>query len=266
MTQDRPFVSTVFASVLTLKRRVSLRSRLVAGWKAAVRRRFGALAINNAIEDRQWGGWCGGTIESPYKHMGATATQSTDYAPLAAIFESGRVPIGDDDVLVDLGCGKGRVINYWLRLGRGRRLVGIELDERIASLARKRLQRYPRVEIITGSAVDQLPDDGTLFYMFNPFEAAVVAKLKRRLDALGAMREPGAPSIRVVYYYCRHLEAFEDDPEWTITELPTGDHHRAVLLSFLPATYRQRHGAADCGSLEQANPNFASITDRSRQR
>lgn len=232
------------ASVLTAwaiawKRRLAVRTRLVKGWKWAVRRRFGTRAAYNAIQDCRWGGSCGGTIASPYQHLGATATQSTDYAPLAAIFDPRLVPISGDDVLVDIGCGKGRVLNYWLRTERGRRLVGIELDEGVAALARQRLESHRNVEIITGCAVDNLPPDGTLFYMFNPFEAAVVAKLKQRLDELASRRGPAAPAIRLVYYYCRHLDAFEGDAAWTIRELSIGDHHRAVLLERAGAACRE---------------------------
>ena len=242
MTMPLPLrIASAAGALVALKRRLAMRTRLRQAWRVALRRRFGWRALSNLWQDRRFGGYCGGTIASAYEHLGATAVQSTDYAPLVAIFESGRVPIGDDDVLVDLGCGKGRVLNYWLRLGRGRRLVGIELDERIAAQTRARLKPHAQVQIVTGGAIEQLPADGTLFYMFNPFEAPVVAQLKQALDALAASRKQAAPAIRVVYYYCRHADVFENDPAWRVAELPTGDHHRAVLIERVGATDPAAH-------------------------
>src|SRR5262245_7544268 len=118
--------------------------------------------------DWKFGGWCGGTKASPHAHQGAYFTLSTDYPQLKIVFRSDRVPITADDVLVDVGCGKGRVINYWLMSGHRNRMVGIEIDDDIARLPRRRLRRYPNVSILTGDAVALLPADGTKFYLWNP--------------------------------------------------------------------------------------------------
>ena len=32
----------------------------------------------------------------------------------------------------------------------------------------------------------------------------------------------GKRSVRVIYYYCRHLDVFENDPDWSIEELTSG--------------------------------------------
>jgi hypothetical protein len=63
------------------------------------------------------------------------------------------------------------VLNWWLGRGLDNRIVGLELDKGLARVAAERLRRHPNVVIRTGNAIDNLPADGTLFWLFNPFTA-----------------------------------------------------------------------------------------------
>ncbi|MEJ7639236.1 MAG: class I SAM-dependent methyltransferase, partial [Singulisphaera sp.] len=71
---------------------------------------------------------------------------------------------------MDIGCGKGRVLNFWLERFPNNRIIGVELDDRVADRTRRRLERWRNVKIITGDAVAALPAEGTIFWMFNPFK------------------------------------------------------------------------------------------------
>jgi hypothetical protein len=51
--------------------------------------------------------------------------QNSDYAALEQIFRNRIRPV---DVLVDVGCSTGRVINLWLEQGPSNRIVGLEAD------------------------------------------------------------------------------------------------------------------------------------------
>ena len=62
-------------------------------------------------------------------------TSSAHYGYLGKLFSNENVPIRPDDVLVDVGSGKGRVLNFWLQKGLRNRIVGIEIDERWAAIA-----------------------------------------------------------------------------------------------------------------------------------
>lgn len=66
-----------------------------------------------------------------FKRLGANGVYHTDYSVINTIFS--LVPIGEQDVLVDVGCGKGRVINYWLSQGYTNKMVGLELDPQVAA-------------------------------------------------------------------------------------------------------------------------------------
>ena len=134
---------------------------------------------------------------------------------------AGEIETGD--VLVDIGCGYGRVINWWLDHYPDHQMIGIELDEGVAGDAQTRLGKYPNVEIIQGDAIANLPENGTVFYMYNPFGAEIVADLKARFDRLFA----GKKSVKIIYYNCKHLEEFTADPHWTVEEKPLNSHPAA---------------------------------------
>jgi SAM-dependent methyltransferase len=188
----------------------------------------------DAYWDWKFGGWCGGTKDSPYAHLGANGTQSTEYLQLRILFHGARLPITADDVLVDIGCGKGRVINYWLMTGHRNRMVGIEIDDAIARQARQRLRKYPNVTILTGDAIDLFPADGTKFYLWNTFQANMMQRFKARLMEVCGHRG----NVTLIYYFCEAIRVFEGDPNWDIERLV-----RDIGLAFPSAVIRMRNPA-----------------------
>jgi SAM-dependent methyltransferase len=136
---------------------------------------------------------------------------NTDYDALGGIF---RGAIRSTDVLVDVGCGKGRVINWWLSRGYTNEIIGIEIDEEIAERTRRRLRRYRQVSIVCGDAIETLPVEGTLFYLFNPFREPIVEMFRDRLAEL-QLNDPGRQR-RVLYYFPAHLCVFEHDARWEV--------------------------------------------------
>jgi SAM-dependent methyltransferase len=209
------------ASLVSLKRRLMVRTRVRQILHHAprflrmkfIKTRFGIESIRNYVIDRRFGGSCGGKFPSRFEETGAWGTTSVDYYQLPKIFnERNGIRITDADVLVDVGCGRGRVINWWLSLGLKNRIVGIELDERFASEAAQRLRAYSNVEIICGSALDHIPADATILFLFNPFKAHVVAAFKDRL-----MERLGPNSgITIIYNMCLYVDVFRDDPRWDV--------------------------------------------------
>jgi hypothetical protein len=122
-----------------------------------------------------------------------------------------RVPISPDDVLVDVGCGEGRVINFWLSQGWKNPMIGIEAVEAVADEARKRYRKYPNVSIVTGDALANLPCNGTLFYLYNPFGEEVVAQFEKTIRCLNA---------RIVYHQNNYMEPF-GPALWHVEPLPS---------------------------------------------
>jgi hypothetical protein len=229
-----PLGTKIITAALAVKRCLAVRTRLTwLGWRLW-QHRLGIRPLHNLLEDRKWGGFCGGTKPSPYAHLGASVTQSLDYGHLSYLFTRNNLPVHESDVLVDVGCGKGRVINFWLGRGFRNRIIGIEIDGEIADTTRNRLARYPNVEIITGDATELLPEDGTLFFLFNPFGPDV---MRRFLERLKQRR-----NTRIIYYYCLYIDLFKNDGFWTVEDLRTGDWKRAVLIRPKAAVLAQREG------------------------
>jgi hypothetical protein len=97
---------SVVARVIRVYQRHGIGYILRRCWHEGIR------AADNFFLDLQYSGrFLGGTMESRYASSGAIATQSTDYLALSYIFDN-LVQVQESDVLVDVGCGKGRVI-FW---------------------------------------------------------------------------------------------------------------------------------------------------------
>jgi hypothetical protein len=173
-----------------------------------------ARVIRNAVFDLRFGGLLGGVVPSRYAELGAVQTENSDYAALPRIFGN---RIRASDVLVDVGCGKGRVINWWLGQGLRNPMIGIELDPEIAAQTRRRLRRHPNVTIMAGNAVDCLPHHGTLFYLYNPFNADVMRQFRDRLLEVATHHD-----VRILYYRCVHVDVFTEDPRWQVELFDVG--------------------------------------------
>jgi SAM-dependent methyltransferase len=180
--------------------------------------------IRNAVRDLRYGGLLGGTVKSRYEHLGAHDVGNADYDDLAILFAAAGVR--PDDVIVDVGCGKGRALNWLLGHHPGNRIVGIELDPEICAATAARLAKHAQVEVLCGDALELLPADGTLFYLFNPFDADVMERFRDRLAELHA----GRGGARIVYYNVKALDLFEADPRFAVRPL---DDPRLTLPSAL---------------------------------
>ena len=99
--------------------------------------------------------------------------------------------VGRDDVFVDYGAGKGRVLLAAARFPFGR-IVGLELNEADAEIARANARiagprrRCPQIEVVVADARWwPLPDDVTYVYLFNPFRGETFkGMLDRVLESL----------------------------------------------------------------------------------
>lgn len=170
-------------------------------------------------EDMRIGGiGLGSVIPSRFPETGATQTQSTDYRLLDAMFEAVR--LRDKDVLLDVGCGEGRVLSYlYLRGFRGH-IIGIELDPEIAQISRGRLDGLENIEVITGNVFDR-PDlivRATALFAFNPFYGNTT------LDFIELIERVKTEPVR--FYYCGdYYHAFFDERQgWT--RLASDEVHR----------------------------------------
>jgi SAM-dependent methyltransferase len=179
----------------------------------------GSLAFNIGIYDlRHRPGTTGdGPSEYTYNRPHKVACLMNSGVELIKLVFDNR--IRDTDVLVDVGCGRGRVIAWWLDQHYENPIYGLELDPATAERTRRRYRRYPNVTIITGDAVENLPANGTLFYLYNPFDAPTLAAFRDRLKSITTAPD----QVRILYYTPHQLHVFEDDPDWDIQVQPLGN-------------------------------------------
>ena len=188
-----------------------------------VRRRIGTVLM-----DLRYGAILKGRIESRYEHLGAVLTDNTGYDVLPILFSD---LVTEKDVLVDVGCGKGRVINWWLSVYPGNRLYGIELDDVIAERTRRRLKKYKNVAILTGDACDLIPREATMFYLYNPFRSEVMERFMAELvkhprSSEGAIR-------RLVCFHFTYERLFENNRNFEVMKRLTIDRRPPIQCAVI---------------------------------
>jgi SAM-dependent methyltransferase len=214
-------------AIATLRRHVGP-VRLRKTWRLrVVKTRFGTETMRDWLLDRRYGGWCGGTSRSEFPELGALGMSSISYSHLRKIFSAENgVDMSRDGVLVDIGCGKGRVLNCWLDQGLENRLIGIELIERYATFARERLGERPQVDVRCTDAIADLPAEASLMFLFNPFWRTAMERFRDRVAELYA---PGHPLV-IVYYNSVFSDVFESDPRFVVEPFHTHVFHPGVLV------------------------------------
>jgi SAM-dependent methyltransferase len=176
------------------------------------------------------GGDTGGVIMSRYEHLGATPTVSTEYTLIPHLL--GPV-MRHGDVFVDVGCGRGRLLNWALDDGRARSVFGLELDKRVAAEVALRLVDEDKVTIVAGDALTCLPDEASMLYLWNPFNEVVMLRFKEKVFEKYA-RLGTLSAMRIVYNNCRHADVWASDPRCRVTpiDLPPETLQPAILITF----------------------------------
>ena len=156
--------------------------------------------------------------------------EPTPYAVLERLAESGYIQ--RDNVVVDYGCGKGRV-GFFLHHALGCRTIGLEYDERIFLQAVQNQTTYAdcstrksndaagnkgcsidgnktisagdnagnsaeRPEFICANAAEYDPVDADCFYFFNPFSVEILRSVLARI--LASYYED-TRTMRLFFYY-----------------------------------------------------------------
>ena len=181
-------------------------------------------ALPNLLRDLRYGGYLGGSIPSRFRALGMHATESTDWWDLEQMFSHPDTVPRAGDVIVDVGCGKGRVLGYFARVTRGaNRVVGIEIDPDIGARTQRRMRGLRSVEVVVGDAIELLPPDASLIYFANPFEEEIVRRFAEALEE----RSTRLADVRIVYFNSAYTGPFVERG-WRSEPLRAS--MRAVLL------------------------------------
>jgi len=108
--------------------------------------------------------------------------EPTPYSVLERLADSGL--IGKNDVILDYGCGKGRV-GFFLSCRTKAKTIGIEYDERIYQGALENQKttisgRRPDF-VLTRAEAYEVPSEVNRCYFFNPFSVEILRKVMARI-------------------------------------------------------------------------------------
>jgi len=103
--------------------------------------------------------------------------EATPYLLIRDIFD--RMALTEDDVLVDLGCGKARTLCFSERFCKAK-LLGVEYDNKLADTAKENLKNTA-VEVSCMKAQDFDYSKITAIYLYNPFGEKTVAAVLEKL-------------------------------------------------------------------------------------
>jgi len=108
--------------------------------------------------------------------------EPTPYSVLERLASSGL--ISKDDVVLDYGCGKGRV-GFFLSYRRSAKTIGIEYDDRIYQGAlenqKTTISRIKPDFVLTRAEEYEVPRSVNRCYFFNPFSAEILHKVMARI-------------------------------------------------------------------------------------
>ena len=166
--------------------------------------------------------------------------EPTDYCVLERLAKSGF--FGEEDVVLDYGCGKGRV-GFFLSYRTKTRTIGIEYDEHIYEDAlNNRKSTISRVKpdfVLTRAEEYEVPPEVNRCYFFNPFSVEILRKVMARI--IESWYEDPREVFLFFYYpadeyisYLMTVDELEFYDEIECDDLFAGDDRERVMIFQLP--------------------------------
>lgn len=187
-----------------------------AAWPRAIAHRLRSLQVRCA---EHWRDWRDGVDTASQVEAGRIVTaspnkphgiryQASPAGAVRAVLEGLALPPGR--VFADIGSGKGRVLLIARRMDFAR-VIGVEYSGPLCEVARRNLAVAERrggpgapVEIVCADAADYaFPHGEDVLYLFNPFDAVVLASM---LDRLAASLQARPRRLWLVYHFPRWHE------------------------------------------------------------
>jgi len=160
----------------------------------------------------------GRKLRSEHPHDSSiTAYWGTSPSVFKAILESWQETLSGtpyDYTFIDIGCGKGRTLMIASNTSF-KKIVGVELNPQLAGIARQNLATWQTVEhacnditVLNADALEfPLPSSSALFFLFHPFDGAVMQLFLDRFAALSH-----STPIDIVYVNPLHADLILNTP------------------------------------------------------
>ncbi len=108
--------------------------------------------------------------------------------------------IKKDDIIVDYGCGKGR-IGFFLNNQVGCKVIGIDHNKRLIKKAKNNLENYgytDDIKFVYSKAEEYVPDEANCFYLFNPFSSKIFRQVLKKIEE---SKKNNPREILIFFYY-----------------------------------------------------------------
>lgn len=169
-------------------------------------------------------------IPSKYREShGATGSSSTSYSVLKDIIDVDK--LNDDSVFIDVGCGKGRILASLLHRGVKCKLVGIELNEEVAEVAKSWSKDYDNVEIKCANAFDVDMNEYTDIFLARPFENEIFKKYLEKLES------ELTHETNIYIFVDQILGNLEDREGWNIVKRGIAYFRKGFFVQITPQRY-----------------------------
>jgi predicted RNA methylase len=166
--------------------------------------------------------------------------EPTPYCVLERLAERGL--IGQNDAVLDYGCGKGRV-GFFLSYRTKAKTIGIEYDERIyESAIQNRKSTISRIKpdfVLTRAEEYAVPTEVNRCYFFNPFSVEILQKVMARI--IESYYEHPREVFLFFYYpsdeyisYLMTVDELEFYDEIECDDLFAGDDRERIMVFWLP--------------------------------
>jgi hypothetical protein len=154
----------------------------------------------------------------------ATAYEGSRILPLKRLFPALRQLVPGDGALVDLGCGKGKVMLVAALSGL-QKVRGVEFARELCDVARK---NWGSVQSKAGCTTDfqvvegdvttyAIRPDETIFYIFNPFDETILGKVLSNI-ANSTQSSPRRVVIVVCFLSERYRRIFDQQPAFSFAQ------------------------------------------------
>ena len=161
---------------------------------------------------------------------GATGSSSTPYKVVEDIVNIDN--LDENSKFVDVGCGKGRVLAALLNKKVKCKLVGIELNEEVADIAKTWSEPYDNVEIICGDAFKIDMGEYTDIFFARPFETEMFK------DYLQKLEKELKQETNVYFYVDQFLGNYLDNREgWHLQKRGISYFRKGFFMSISPQRY-----------------------------
>lgn len=87
-----------------------------------------------------------------------------------------------DSHLLDVGCGAGRALAYFVQAGFSGRATGVDLDGSLVERAKAWSSRYSQISVVHDNVLDLPLADYTDFYLFNPFDTRILLQFLEKVE------------------------------------------------------------------------------------